>query len=165
MRRTAALLLLLSVGCSVRPAPGGKLVGLMKERLGLMHDVARWKWNEKRPIDDPERERVLLDDVARRGEEYGLDAGFVREFFADQIEAAKEVQRADFDRWTEEKRGRFDRARDLADLRKEIDRVNGELLAALAEVAPGDRAGVARRAEGLPVVAVQALAGKAGGGR
>ncbi|MFO0845529.1 MAG: gamma subclass chorismate mutase AroQ [Gemmataceae bacterium] len=165
MRMPTTALLLLAVGCAARPAPGEKLLGLMNERLGLMHDVARWKWNERRPIDDPERERALLDEVARRGEERGLDPGFVRAFFADQIEAAKEVQHAAFDRWAGERRGRFDRVRDLADLRKEIDRINGELLAALAEVAPGDRAGVARRAEGLPGVAVRTLAGDAGAGR
>jgi hypothetical protein len=36
------------------------LLGLMRQRLGVMHDVARYKWTKKAPIEDPEREAALL---------------------------------------------------------------------------------------------------------
>jgi chorismate mutase-like protein len=73
------------------------LLELMKQRLTLMHDVARWKWNANQPIAAPERE--LLESVVRQGRAKGLDARFVRTFFAAQIEAARSVERADFDHW------------------------------------------------------------------
>src|SRR5262249_2455418 len=81
------------------------LLGLMRQRLDVMHDVARYKWAMQAPIEDSEREKALLEDVAERGRRLGLDPADTREFFAAQIEAAKLVQRADFRRWEADPRG------------------------------------------------------------
>src|SRR5262245_60055056 len=113
-----------------------RLIDRMEERLGLMEDVARWKWNEQRPISDPEREQALLEAISRRAKEHGLDDELVRAFFRAQIEAAKVVQEDCFRRWKEEKAGRFEIKRDLKALRAEIDRLNDDLLTALADVVP-----------------------------
>src|SRR5260370_42672112 len=32
-----------------------RLLRLMEQRLALMHDVARWKWNTSKPITDAQR--------------------------------------------------------------------------------------------------------------
>src|SRR5947209_4919029 len=61
------------------------LLGLMRRRLDVMHDVARYKWAKKAPIEDPERERALLEDVAERGRRLGLDPADTRIFFAAQV--------------------------------------------------------------------------------
>jgi hypothetical protein len=45
----------------------------MGDRLALMHDVARTKWNTKRSVGDPRREQVLLREMEEKGQEYGLD--------------------------------------------------------------------------------------------
>jgi chorismate mutase len=132
--RLLVLLLIVAPGC--RPAPptraSAELLGLMRQRLLLMHDVARWKWNEKRPIADPEREAVLLADVERQAQREGVDAAFARRFFMAQIEAAKVVQTEDHARWAKEGRGRFEPAPDLAgDLRPRIDELNRQLILAL----------------------------------
>jgi chorismate mutase len=113
-----------------------RLLRLMEQRLALMHEVARWKWNVGKPITDPERERVLLQSVVERGRGKGLDPDRVRSFFAAQMEAARLVQQADFDRWTAKEQGPFADTTSLAVLRQRIDTLNRELIDALAEVRP-----------------------------
>jgi chorismate mutase len=78
----------------------------------------------------------------------------VRSFFTAQIEAARQVQQADFDRWHAAGRERVRAGADLASLRKQIDRLNDELLDALGEagpfpVQPRAREAVERRAAEL----------------
>src|SRR4051794_35298338 len=127
MRR---ILLLSLLGVSVlacRPAPTPlavtttapdraceELLGLMRQRLDVMHDVARYKWAKSATVEDPEREAALLRDVADKGVSLGLDPETTRAFFRGQIEAAKIVQRADFRRWEADGRGPYGEAPDLA---------------------------------------------------
>lgn len=123
-------------------APRGKLAALeqllqlMKQRLTLMHDVARWKWNANQPIAAPQRERELLDSVVRQGRAKGLDAKFIRSFFAAQMEAARSVEQADFDRWTAGKQTPPGSTTSLGELRRRIDDLNRGLLDVLAELYP-----------------------------
>ena len=103
------------------------------QRLRLMHDVARGKWNEKKPIDDPAREAAVLEGVLLKASGLGLDLEYARPFFEDQFTAAKIVQRADFELWKGEGRGRFDEVPDLAGAqRPRIDAATDALLDALA---------------------------------
>jgi Chorismate mutase type II len=39
------------------------LLRLMRDRLTLMRDVARSKWNANRPVGDPKREQSLLQEM------------------------------------------------------------------------------------------------------
>lgn len=112
-----------------------KLLVLMQRRLELMHEVARWKWNAKKPIADPEREQQLLDRLVEQGAERRLDPAFTRDFFRAQIEAAKLVQQADFAAWTAREQAPFTDVPDLAtELRPRIDKLSSELLDALVSV-------------------------------
>ena len=111
-----------------------RLLHLMQRRLTLMHDVARWKWNAGQPITDPERERELLQSVVERGRGKGLDPDLVRAFFAAQMEAARLVQQADFDRWKAKQQKPF-ADKSLAVLRQRID-LNRDLIDALARDGP-----------------------------
>ena len=113
-----------------------RLLLLMEQRLTLMHDVARWKWNASKPITDPERERESLQSVVEHGRGKGLDSDLVRSFFAAQMEAARLVQQADFDRWKANKQQPFADTTSLAVLRQRIDDLNRELIDALAGVRP-----------------------------
>jgi chorismate mutase len=113
-----------------------RLLRLMERRLAMMHDVARWKWNEGKPITDPNRERESLQSVVERGRGRGLDPDRVRPFFAAQMAAARLVQQADFDRWRATEQAPFADPTSLAVLRQRIDDLNGELINALAEVTP-----------------------------
>ena len=113
-----------------------RLLGLMQQRLTLMHEVARWKWNAGQPVTDAERERELLHSVVEGGRGKGLDPELVRSFFAAQLEAARLVQQADFDRWKANKQKPFADTKSLAALRQRIDHLNRELIDALAELRP-----------------------------
>ncbi|HET6881972.1 MAG TPA: gamma subclass chorismate mutase AroQ [Pirellulales bacterium] len=118
------------------------LLHLMRERLLIMHEVAKWKWNEGQSIADPERERQLLADLERRGLVYGLSRERTRAFMEAQIEAGKLVQEADFAAWQKEEMGKFPDARDLkTELRPVIDDVSDQLLSQLAKLpTPGSEA-------------------------
>jgi chorismate mutase-like protein len=133
-----------------------RLLRLMGRRLALMHEVARWKWDQGRPVADPDRERELLRVVVERGRGKGLDPEFVRAFFTAQMEAARKVQQADFDRW---KAGapKPPAGKSLAELRGRIDRLNRELIDALVELRPRLTAPPVQKA--LPSRAEEILSG------
>lgn len=135
MRLAVLWLVLNAAGCFRAPPPSKAVVLLERidQRLALMQDVARAKWNTKSPVSDPERERVFLRAMADAGRTGGLDPAFTTAFFAAQIDAAKLIQEDAFRTWTAENRGPFPNALDLRrDLRPRIDEVSGELLTALA---------------------------------
>lgn len=114
-----------------------RVLRLMRQRLVIMHDIARWKWNGQRPIADPERERAFLDASATKARSSGLDPEFARAFFAAQIEAAKQLQDDDFRQWQAEGREKFADVPDLStQIRPRIDAVSSELLGALAALQP-----------------------------
>lgn len=123
------------------------LLDLMRQRLILMHEVARWKWNTGKPIADPEREQALLDDIAQKAQAQGLPGTQVRQFFAAQIAAGKQIQSADFQKWRSEQQGKFPDVRELAAVRSDIDALNLQLLAALAKFSPPPVASLRQRAE------------------
>jgi acetolactate decarboxylase len=134
-----------------------RLLRLMRQRLALMHEVARRKWNKKLPISDPQRECQLLRRVVQRGRGNGLDPERVRSFFAAQLAAARLVQQADFERWQANRQKPFAGTKTLAVLRQRIDRLNSDLIDALAEVRPW----LARRTvrQALPQRAAEILTG------
>lgn len=109
----------------------------MRERLLLMHEVAKWKWNEGKPITDQNREKQILFDLEQRGRTYGLSRKQARDFMVAQMEAGKLVQEADFAAWKRGGQGKFSDVRDLnIALRPLIDEVSDRMLARFAEVVP-----------------------------
>jgi chorismate mutase len=137
------------------------LLDLMRQRLALMHDVARWKWNEGQPITDRDREQQLLEDLERRGLDHALSRQRTRDFMAAQIEAGKLIQEADFAIWRENGQGKFGNARDLnVDLRPLIDDLSDSMLVQFSRLTPESsqpqanaeiraRAAVVLRGEGI----------------
>lgn len=112
-----------------------QLLDLIRQRLLLMHEVARWKWNEGKPIADLDRERQLLTNLEERGLTHGLDRQRTREFMAAQIEAGKLVQKADFANWTKGEQGKFANVRDLhSELRPLIDDLSDRMLVEFARL-------------------------------
>ena len=61
------------------------LFSVIDERLAFMQDVAAWKWQNQRPIEDLARERVVLEAAVQQATDIGLDAAHVRAFFAAQL--------------------------------------------------------------------------------
>ncbi|MHB6905965.1 chorismate mutase [Streptomyces sp. DB-54] len=117
------------------PAPAGQLrplAALSAERLATADLVAAAKWGTGSPIDDPVREREVLDAVAAQARQLGADPEATVRIFRDQIEASKLVQRGLHRRWTADPAQAPTTRPDLARIRVEINRINGELVRAIA---------------------------------
>ena len=69
------------------------LLDLTARRLAFMPAVAAWKAARGVPVEDPERERLVLAAAESKAVEFGLDPRPVREWFVVQIDLAKAVQR------------------------------------------------------------------------
>ncbi|MBD2471518.1 gamma subclass chorismate mutase AroQ [Nostoc sp. FACHB-145] len=112
-----------------------KLLKLIQQRLLIAHDVARWKWNHKRPIEDRKREQELLLKVRQQATIYSLDPNMVATFFQAQIEAGKLIQAVDFQTWKKQGIKSFPHVPDLNQiLRPSLGKLNTEFLFALTEL-------------------------------
>ncbi|MBF0405636.1 gamma subclass chorismate mutase AroQ [Candidatus Magnetominusculus xianensis] len=78
------------------------LFSLIDRRLSYMKAVAAYKWSEGLPIDDAEREDIVLRDSLSASRDMGLDVESMREFFLLQIQIAKQVQSAWHSKWKSE---------------------------------------------------------------
>ena len=107
--------------------PGRSIATVVAERLALMPEVAKVKWNAQRPVEDLEREQALVeatlanvDPVLRPRAERAIRA---------QIDASKMVQTTLFEQWRAHGQGPFARVRDLdTALRPAIGRLTVELI-------------------------------------
>ncbi|KUL58582.1 chorismate mutase [Streptomyces sp. NRRL S-1521] len=126
------------------------LAGLSAQRLATADLVAAAKYGAGGPIDDPAREKVVLDTVARQAREAGADPAATVRIFRDQIEASKLVQRELFRRWDADPGQAPDERPDLAEVREEINRINGELVRGIAA---SERARTSPRCGGALTVA------------
>lgn len=144
----AALLIAASVGAGIllshsadatgAPNDGGGLGdagALIVRRIALADPVARSKWLNGTPIDDPHREEVVIDDAVRRATEQGTDTAVVERVFRAQIEASKTVQRGLIEEWTQHPDAAPTAAPDLGAVRSELDEIGGSLVAALHDAA------------------------------
>ncbi|GAA4853484.1 chorismate mutase [Saccharopolyspora rosea] len=109
------------------------LVRSAAERVATSDQVAAAKWGTGQPIDDPAREQQVLDGVARRSVELGLDPEETERVFRDQIEASKLVQRGLQEYWAAHPDRQPTERPDLGRVRPEIDRLNDELLTELRD--------------------------------
>jgi serine protease Do len=114
------------------------LLGLMKRRLELSADAARFKFANKVPITDSKREERLLAKLLKAAEEKGLDQNLVREFFKAQFAASRTLQEDLHARWA-----KSDNALPTTDipdlkstLRPKMDQISEDLLQALAQAQP-----------------------------
>ncbi|WP_414663343.1 gamma subclass chorismate mutase AroQ [Horticoccus sp. 23ND18S-11] len=109
------------------------LLDLMAQRLALMPDVARHKWNTATAIEDLPREQQIIDGLKQQAEALGVPAAWAERFFRAQIEAAKVIQREQFARWQAAGQGRWADAPDLATvIRPRLDALTPRLLRELA---------------------------------
>ncbi|MFI1306476.1 chorismate mutase [Streptomyces sioyaensis] len=102
------------------------------ERLATADLVAAAKWGTGSPIDDPAREQEVLKSVAEQARQLGADPEATTRIFKDQIEANKVVQRGLYRQWDADPAQAPTERPDLQEVRKEINRVNGELVRAIA---------------------------------
>lgn len=84
---------------AAEPDPLDVLAELVVQRLTLSQEVAAAKYTSGQPIDDPIRERRILESVSQTLDDARVNRETVLQFFSDQIEANKVIQRGLHQRW------------------------------------------------------------------
>ncbi len=103
----------------------------MANRLGVMAQVARYKWNNNLPVEAPEREAAVLEASIKRATELGLDPNYASRVVTAQMDASKTLQRSLFKEWQATGAKAFDNVPSLADdIRPKIDLLTEDLLKA-----------------------------------
>ena len=114
-----------------------RLLQLMQQRLILQHYVARWKWNQRSPIEAPQREKELLAQLQQQAMAYSLEPNVVSAFFQSQIDAGKLIQITDFQNWVQEGVQSFHNVPSLnLTIRPLLDQLSSEFLSVLAALTP-----------------------------
>jgi len=109
----------------------GPLVDLVVQRLRVSDDVAASKYRTGSPIDDPVRERRVLDQVRHQAGVLGVDPVSATAFFQDQITASKVVQKGLLARWSVHPEEAPTTPPDLGRIRTRLDRLTVDLLRGL----------------------------------
>ncbi|SAL19975.1 chorismate mutase [Caballeronia sordidicola] len=110
-----------------------RLIDLTATRLHVAREVALTKWDTRKPIEDSEREGVVISAAATQAEPAGVPRQLATHFFADQIEANKLVQYGLLARWHRAGKAPSDHRASLTDdIRPELDRLQGEFIRELA---------------------------------
>jgi chorismate mutase len=105
------------------------LVDLVVERLSLARDVAATKYGSGGPIDDPIREQQMLQSAGCALNVSALSHRMGMQFFRDQIEANKVVQRGLYHRWHRHPEEIPAANPDLAaEVRPKLDRVTAQII-------------------------------------
>jgi chorismate mutase len=91
--------------------------------------VAAAKFGTTEPIDDPVREQQVLDSVATMSKTLSIDPVFSVQFFRDQIEANKVVQRGLYREWEahQERRPTY-RPSLSTEVRPQLDVITSQIL-------------------------------------
>jgi len=119
------------------------LYALIGERLSHMRDVAAFKWLQGRPVEDKEREQVVVTAALEAARNHGIRAAGAESFFQQQIAAAKDIQQYWFERW--QTHGGPDAAPDLtAEVRPQLLALGDRIIAGLGQLQVHDRAAFER---------------------
>lgn len=94
-----------------------QLFQLINQRLGVMHDVAVYKWQQNIAIEDLAREKRVIESTAAAAAQSGLDRASTIDFFSIQIIAAKTIQAGWHQHW---RQSGFDATTVVMDLKTEI---------------------------------------------
>jgi chorismate mutase len=118
-------------GCedSTESAQLDTLVDLVVERLSLAWDLAAAKYGSGGPIDDPIREQQVLRSAGCALNVSALSHRMGMQFFRDQIEASKVVQRGLHHRWHRHPEEIPAANPDLAaEVRPKLDRITARII-------------------------------------
>jgi chorismate mutase len=109
-----------------------RLAELAAQRVLIGDKVAAAKFGTDQPIDDPVREQQILESVAARATDLGMDSEATVRFFRAQIEANKIVQRGLYALWTAHPELQPTIRPDLVtEVRPELDRITIQVLTEL----------------------------------
>ena len=97
LKAIGPVLVLLSADSGAASAES--LYATVAERLSLMRDVAAYKWLHELPVEDRQRELRVIDSARVQALQAGIRPATAEVFFAQQIAAAKDIQRFWFVQW------------------------------------------------------------------
>ncbi|WP_084523478.1 chorismate mutase [Nocardia inohanensis] len=109
-----------------------ELVQAAAQRLLIADDAAAAKWGTEIPINDPPRERQVLDAVTAMATDRGVDPGYVHRVFRDQIDATEAIEYLRFAQWKLDPAQAPAARPDLAAARGRIDTLNRRMVEAIA---------------------------------
>ncbi|WP_375509085.1 chorismate mutase [uncultured Caballeronia sp.] len=109
------------------------LIELTVARLDVGRDVALTKWDTRRLVEDPDREKQVISTAASESSAAGVPEGFARNFFSDQIEANKLVQYGLMAQWHREGKAPASPRASLTDqIRPKLDKLQTAFIQQLA---------------------------------
>lgn len=112
--------------------PLERLVDTAAQRLETAYPVAAYKWVNGGSIEDPARVAQVLDTVGADASGRGIDAGYVRAAFENQIDATEGVEYILFGHWKFTPDAAPATAPDLTESRTAIDGFNKTMVAEMA---------------------------------
>lgn len=95
----ALALFVVAAGAPSARAEPKDVYAAIGERLSVIRAVAAWKVARGAPVEDLDREAVVLEKATESAGKQGLDAASTRAFFQAQITAAKAIQTCWITRW------------------------------------------------------------------
>ncbi|KAL3121871.1 hypothetical protein niasHT_000436 [Heterodera trifolii] len=108
------------------------IVGVANKRLMLAKDVVNYKLHHNTSIDDFVREKQLLESVSAQGQKAGIGDNYGKEFFQDQMDANKMIQKGYVKLWTANNSLRPQNVPDLVkDTRPKVTAATEEMISAL----------------------------------
>jgi len=113
-------------------SPLAALVDAAAQRLQTADPVAASKWIKGGSIEDPPRVEQVLSTVAADANRRGVDSGYVRRVFTDQIDATTGIEYTRFGQWKLDPGSAPTQAPDLTSSRDVIDRLNTEMVEQIA---------------------------------
>ena len=122
----------LGISSADSPTPLYALVDAAAQRLQTADAVAASKWTTGGSIEDPARERQVIDAVTTAARARGVDPAYVETAFRDQIAATVAVEYARFSDWKLDPGGAPTTAPDLANSRTAIDELNRTMVSEIA---------------------------------
>jgi chorismate mutase len=105
-----------------------ELVDTAAQRLATADPVAASKWISGGPITDTVRADQVLDSVAADANAHGIEPGYVRTVFTDQIAATEGIEYTRFGQWKFDPATAPATAPDLSESRAQIDGFNKTLV-------------------------------------
>lgn len=78
-----------------------EIFSLLRDRLKIALDIAKWKWNYRLPIEERSKEKELLKQLLLQAFDDGADVQFCTDVITSQIIAAKAIQIQSFENWIE----------------------------------------------------------------
>lgn len=120
---------------NIGSGPLDRLAELAIERLALSLDVAAAKYFSGGPIADSIREQQILESMTRELNGFGLPQQIARQFFSDQLEANKIVQRQLHQRWHAHPEEIPAARRSLsAEIRPDLDNITAQMIREFARM-------------------------------